>query len=150
MITMRRRLRWFFLIFRPSLSIVSRAVRSRLSLSSTSCISLQANTKNIFTKSIFSLMMIAYCLYHLSRSDFIIERNSSKSISPFPSASISLWIWSTSPSDGFSLHCGNELESDKSNKGSHQKKIPKMVCNRCARCNLCNLQVFTLWPLLTI
>ena len=44
------------------------------------------------------------CISYLSRSDFIIERNSSKSISPFPSASISLWIWSTSASDGFSLH----------------------------------------------
>ena len=29
-------------------------------------------------------------------------------------------------------------------KGGLQKKIPKMVYNRCARCNLCNFQVFTL------
>ena len=48
---------------------------------------------------------------HLSRSDFIMERNSSKSISPFPSSSISLPIWSTSASDGFSLHW-KDLEID--------------------------------------
>ena len=73
-----------------------------------------------------ALMMRAGCPTYLSRSDFIIERNSSKSISPFPSASISFWIWSTSASDGFSLHL-KDLERDWSQTNRMKIKFSRFL-----------------------